>query len=244
MEIIDPHLAVGLIQAAGSSAFGPAILDAGRRVADVDEVYGFWEPHGQVPHSFASSSVLEDAEARAQVYAAHFHRHDPVALTRRGTPVGAGLATVLRSNDVALKAYRAQCFDAPALRFKYSFGWHDPGGWFFLNFYTRKSNDTRALDRLATVANLGLAAVIRRMRPRESRDETIERLEGRLAAAFAGLAQRERQVLARTMLGENSARIAAELGISGSSILTFRQRAYRKLGVRSAAAIVPALGLL
>lgn len=149
-------------------------------------MYGFWEPRGQAPHSFASSSVLKDAEARAQVYAAHFHRHDPLALTRRGTPVGAGIATVLRSNDVALRGYRAQCFDAPALRFKYSFGWHDPGGWFFLNFYTRSSNDTRALDRLATVANLGLAAMIRHMKPPETPDETTARLEERLATAFVG----------------------------------------------------------
>jgi DNA-binding CsgD family transcriptional regulator len=45
---------------------------------------------------------------------------------------------------------------------------------------------------------------------------------------------RERQVCARAAMGKSVAVTALELGIGEASVLTYRQRAYQRLSVKSA----------
>ncbi|TKW76868.1 MAG: hypothetical protein DI543_18695, partial [Bradyrhizobium icense] len=51
------------------------------------------------------------------------------------------------------------------------------------------------------------------------------------AAPFAALTGREKEVCLRILSGFSSEAIAAELGISLHSALTYRKRAYEKLGI-------------
>lgn len=60
-------------------------------------------------------------------------------------------------------------------------------------------------------------------------------LERRLTSVAGGLSNRERQVGARIAAGWTSDAIAADLGLSKNSILTFRRRLYAKLRVNSVA---------
>ena len=57
---------------------------------------------------------------------------------------------------------------------------------------------------------------------------SIEKIEQRLGSIFYSLTGRERAVCARTMVGMTAEAIALELGISISSVLTYRRRAYER----------------
>ena len=60
----------------------------------------------------------------------------------------------------------------------------------------------------------------------------MRELEERFADRCAGLTARERQVCARASRSSVE-KTALELGIGKTSVLTYRQRAYQRLGVTS-----------
>jgi len=62
---------------------------------------------------------------------------------------------------------------------------------------------------------------------------TSEQLEERFARRWPALTPRERQVCARAAIGLSVEATAIDLGIAKTSVVTFRQRAYRRLGVTS-----------
>lgn len=61
--------------------------------------------------------------------------------------------------------------------------------------------------------------------------ERMDSAEVRLSLRAASLSRRERQVCARIADGQSAILIAAELGISASTVTTLRKRAYGKLGI-------------
>jgi DNA-binding CsgD family transcriptional regulator len=62
---------------------------------------------------------------------------------------------------------------------------------------------------------------------------TPGQLEERFANRFKGLPPREREVCARAAAGVGVEATARELGIARTSVLTYRRRAYERLGVKS-----------
>ena len=95
------------------------------------------------------------------------------------------------------------------------------------------------VERLAAFGSL-LAPFLRRRGngavapPRHAADRLARKLERR----FPALTEREGSVCALTMLGKSSGEIATALGIRPSTVITYRRRAYERLGVSTAAALV------
>ena len=95
---------------------------------------------------------------------------------------------------------------------------------------------------LAALANVGLTALARQsVTAPDPEARLVERLEARIARAFPVLTLRERQVAARTVAGWTAERTAAALDIRPSSVLTYRQRAYQRLGFSGTADFLPAI---
>jgi DNA-binding CsgD family transcriptional regulator len=61
----------------------------------------------------------------------------------------------------------------------------------------------------------------------------VTQLEDRFASRFARLTLRERQVCARAAIGMSVEATALDLDIAKTSVLTYRRRAYQRLGVTS-----------
>lgn len=234
MTLINPALAHELQLAVLGNNFGAVLLRAAQQIANVDEVYGFWQRDGGAPQSYASSSELADAEYRAQLYVTRYYRFDPVTFERARTPKGQGTSAVVAASDIALKEYRKHCFDSPALTAKYFFGWHADEGWYVLNFYARALNDKNARMRLQQLASFGLAAMIMHTSLSLHEGDAVIICEHRLARVAPSLTPRERQICARTLAGMDARAIEKELGISVNSVRTYRQRAYRRCGISSA----------
>lgn len=234
MEIIDPAISLALQNAVHGDTFGALLLAAAQKIARVEEVYGFWQQDGASPESFASSSELGDAENRVHLYATQYHHFDPVSFERGKTAKGQGAAVAISASDIALEEYRHACFERPALKTKYFFGWHADDGWFVVNFYARAFNDRAALARLGQLAAFGLSAMMVRISPAPDEQAFVLTLESRLAAIAPALTVRERQVCARTLAGMEAPGIEKALGIGQNSVRTYRQRAYQKYGISSA----------
>jgi len=60
---------------------------------------------------------------------------------------------------------------------------------------------------------------------------TMEEIQARLKARYPALSARELQVAARVKAGMPARRIAAELGIAETTVITHRNSAYARIGV-------------
>ncbi|MBB5985476.1 helix-turn-helix transcriptional regulator [Sphingobium lignivorans] len=68
----------------------------------------------------------------------------------------------------------------------------------------------------------------------ENRADRIAELEERFGQRYPALTPREREVCARAAMGISVEGCALDLGIAASSVLTYRKRAYQRLGISSA----------
>jgi DNA-binding CsgD family transcriptional regulator len=90
------------------------------------------------------------------------------------------------------------------------------------------------VESLVGLACLVLPMIpLSRERPTAAAQLSVQDLEARFALHCEALTLRERQVCARAATGMGVEATAMELGIASSSVLTYRQRAYQRLGVAS-----------
>ena len=109
-----------------------------------------------------------------------------------------------------------------------------------LNFYrTQQEGPFEEADyNIAIETAALLLPFIRRHRaimasPSVNRSETLTQFSGRLVNLANQLTQREIEVCARALIGMSVEATALDLGIRNTSITTYRQRAYHKLGISS-----------
>ena len=197
----------------------------------------------------ARPPVLESASWRggarvAEVQRAYLdglYRFDP-NLTH---PVQSGVALRhLRRDALTDEHYREACFARAGLLERLTVAVADTGQLVLLNLYRLDASGPFAAREIAAVADLSrfLAALAIRhvgtlgmlLRSRD-RGDRIAALAARLHALDDSLTARERDVLSRVMLGMTSEGIALDLGIGLNTVLTYRKRAYARLGVSSQA---------
>ncbi|KRA84216.1 helix-turn-helix transcriptional regulator [Altererythrobacter sp. Root672] len=179
---------------------------------------------------------------RVDRYARGYHRLDP---TLHSLPILEGqettLVDVLRADRIGDATYRQTCFENPAFSQKISVA-HAAAGeeWTILNVYLGDQGvgqDT--IRQLAAFGSIAAPFLRRRGHGTRSRYERVdERLARRLRSRFPVLTERETRVCALTMIGKTSGEIALALGIRAGTVITYRRRAYERLGISSAASLV------
>jgi len=197
----------------------------------------------------ARPPVLESASWRGgthvaevqRAYLAGLYRFDP----NLSLPAGAGVAVKhLRRDAIAHAGYRETCFQRAGLLERLSVAANGDGGLVLLNLYRLDASGPFAAGEVSAIEELSplLAALAQKhvgalgmlLRSRD-RGDRIAGLAARLHALDGRLTARERDVLARVMLGVSSEGIALDLGIGLNTVLTYRKRAYARLGVSSQA---------
>lgn len=241
-ELIDPDVGRQIMEAAGAADVGVRLLAAAQSIASVEEVFAYSKAGEAPPRLLASASGLADCPSRVATYLERFHVEDPILGVLGASQPGFGLSRRVRAEDIQGRDYRSLCFDRPGFVDKLCFAWRRPGGWRLVSFYRTSERDGLEALRLAALANVALtslaqneAAALERQRP------ICDRLETRLERAFPSLPRRELQVCAATLSGVSAPALARRLGISVGSVLTYRQRAYRRLGVNQASDLLPRL---
>lgn len=234
-----------LIQQLGTSRFLSGLMGAATRsVAPVDVCSLFQYDAQAQPANFGTASCVSEEVTRltAERYVAGLGLHDPMrrslqARERDATP----LTYHLRRDRIEHPGYREQCFLRTGTLERLSVLCHDEHAWYSVNFYrTQQSgpfqpNELTALGTLAPllsslvlkhVALSGQAQVVLAESP-------VERVSRRLRDRACTLSARECEICALIVLGHTSESIALKLDVTVNTVLTYRKRAYAKLGIGS-----------
>jgi DNA-binding CsgD family transcriptional regulator len=229
--ILDPLIGAKLIAASGTPRFGVLLLEAARAIANTVELFAYRLPLGCSPVALLSSGELDGAEQRMDLYSRKYHSHDPVLHSPHSVPRG-GFVRYVRASEIAQADYRELCFERPGFVDKMCFGWRSASDITVISFYARNGGRSKH-PALSVLASIGLS-VLRTPRPRVVAEGLVFDIEQRLLDLYPQLSGRERAVCSRTIAGWSARRIAEHLDIRPSTVLTYRQRAYERLGFSKA----------
>lgn len=183
----------------------------------------------------ASASRIRGDAARENVqrFVQRCHRVDPSLIALREQRSDSACIAEMQVSDIRDRQYR-QCFELTRVRERISFFVHGSQGLHQLSIY-RGSRcaplSAAALASFADLANVVIASGTRHERLLAMDALDLESIEEILRNASPGLSQRESEVCARAAAGETIDATAVQLSIQRTSVITYRQRAYQKLGV-------------
>jgi DNA-binding CsgD family transcriptional regulator len=232
-----------LIEAIGRPNFANAVMEAIGQFLPVANFSALRQDVKSGVHVVAAASRSSDMTSStiAHAYARQHFRDDPARHANWGNPAAQHVAlTHLRSCELSHPQYRRECYDEPGIIERLSLMCGRGDCVESLNFYrTQEEGPFEEADyNIAIETAALLLPFIRRHRaimasPAVNRSETLTRFSGRLMNLPNGLTQREIEVCARALLGMSVEATALDLGIRNTSITTYRQRAYHKLGISS-----------
>jgi DNA-binding CsgD family transcriptional regulator len=229
------------ITALGGAAFASELLAALNQSVPIDHVCLMRFVDRVRPPVLESASWRGGAHV-AEVQRAYLdglYRFDP----NLSLPAQSGVVfRHLRRDAIVNTDYRKACFVRAGLLERLTVAAAEAGQLVLLNLYRLDPSGPFAAGEIAAVEELsrflaalaikhvGTLGMLLRSRDRADR---IAALAARLHARDGRLTMRERDVLSRVMLGVTSEGIALDLGIGLNSVLTYRKRAYARLGVSS-----------
>lgn len=230
------------VLAAGESDFPDALLAAFRAVSGADLCSAFKVESDGAPEHLCSAGIHPHIPRFAEVasldYASNYWQRDNV--TRKVLNGGArnGGIHIARQawNGISDPEYRRACYERADIVERITL-YRLEGPRIFVSAYrTYDSGTSSALERerLESFGPILLAAVAKHAALRASASMLFPPLGeviANLLQAEKALSAREAEVAAGLLLGKTQQDMAAESGVAMSSVITYRKRAYRKLGV-------------
>lgn len=233
-----------VVQSLGQERFADRLLKLLNLLTPIDYCVVFTYAQDEGPgHLFTHGRMPRElAESLAEDYVERFHKDDPNFKTLSSDePLDA--LTPLPVNIDYNPAYRNYFFDRVGLTDKAAAIGQLEHGRVYCNFYRltdsgRYSATERAeLDHIIPVATALIArhhdllqASGEIGQPGSARS-VVHNIISMQAGPFAQLTRREREVCERILLGYTSVGIGLDLEIAPSSVITYRRRAYSKLGI-------------
>ncbi|MBL8502526.1 MAG: helix-turn-helix transcriptional regulator [Rhodocyclaceae bacterium] len=231
----------GLISDLGTESFRAGLYGYLEHLAGADHVSLLrFDADGRARLVCAASRPRWRFPQDAQrAYLEQFHAQDPNRGVFAARPQPGAQVRRLRREQVPGADYRHYCYDAARLVDRLSVLCGDGGGGYALNLYRGRERGAFAegeAARLHGQASLLAALCVKhdRLCLERGDDAAAQGIDGhaaRLAHLQRGLSRRELAVAARVLAGMTSEGIALDLGIGLQSVLTYRKRAYAKLGV-------------
>jgi DNA-binding CsgD family transcriptional regulator len=227
-----------LLATFGSEDFGPAVRDAVTRLSGgVRRIY-LYEARGRDETHLHYYDCEPGIETRFTNYSRLYLQLDPLSEAFRATPRPNDMALQrVAPGDIASAGFRRQFFDEPGIVERISIVQRGADSWRGINL-ARHMSEGRFTDE-EIVRLIGLAGIVlpmlplNRLRRAPAPSLSAGQFEARFAARYPALPKREREVCARAAMGMSVEASALDLGIGKTSVLTYRQRAYRRLGVGS-----------
>lgn len=187
---------------------------------------------GLEPDSSGATSARRYVESK-------YYGHDPLFTDMAGSSADAHLR-LSSSSDISVDAYRSECYEMLGIHQRYSLVFPSTeGAWLALNFYRHRLDDEfsgRELDGLRSCGQLLEATVTRHLHLTQAMTSPSMKMQSLFAQAK--LSRREEQVLRCALDGQSNKQIARTLGIEPNTVVTYRERAYRRLGLSRHADLV------
>ncbi len=227
-----------LLPKIGTEEFGSTVRDCvASTTAGVRRIYLFeatGREHSDLQYYFCEPSLTDHLPA----YSKHYLRLDPVWDAYRAAPANRDMALLrIRPQDIASPGFRHTFFEDCGIVERVSVIQRGSDQWRVINV-ARHQNDgcfsDAEISALVALASLALPMLpLNRAHQAKCDQLTVFQLEDRFAARFEDLTARERQVCARAAIGMSVEATALDLAIAKTSVLTYRRRAYHRLGVTS-----------
>jgi len=231
----------GAVLAIGRQTFPQVLMSTLRRVAKVDHCMVFSFAGERSASCLLNIGDIPIGADLGEAYSGHFYQSDPNrdAIFRQQ---GEALPIMLPifAPRMYSSNYRKIFFEDSDIVDKLATAVWFEHTCFYVNFY-RISQQGRfkpgQVDQLRRIApsisaavarHFGPSALPRHQNPRQDLQELFASSE-----AFNCLTGREKEVCLRILLGYSSEAISADLKVSIHSTLTYRRRAYDKLGISS-----------
>ena len=239
------RLLADALQALGEPRFPAALFAWLDCLVPIYELFVFQRPldWSRSPTPLLSFGRSSYSSERASAYCARFHGLDPInsILVEDG---GADFAAVSRQQIADLDYYET-CYSYPRFSGKVSL-WRRAGPRFLIVSLYRSSEapdyGAAEFDALRDAGRLIFPMIekheilIRKPgAPRRAGESLLEDIENKLAALPIDLTPRQLSVCARTLIGMTAKGVALDLGVSVSSVVTYRRRAYERLGIATGA---------
>lgn len=227
-----------LLAAIGTEAFGPTVRDSVMSVATgVRRIYLF-EATGPEDTSLQYFHGEPGLVELFPAYRKWYLRLDPVGDAYRAAPECSNVVMQrVHPSDIVSPGFRRRFFDDAGIVERISIIQRGADAWRAINVARHSSAGCCSDDEISSL--IGLACLVLPMLPLNRQRKSapaplsVERLEERFARRYRALTLRERQVCARAAMGMSVEATARDLGIAKTSVLTYRQRAYQRLGVAS-----------
>ena len=231
-----------VIHAVGSPGYDTACCTLLAQLLGVDRWTLFRRSHDTSIScmAWASHTKVEAVRASVDKFLGRCHSVDPSMAMLSRQPHRNPCMIKISISDIKDRQYR-ECFESTEVEQRLSYFTRTPLGLYQLSvFYGPGRNAfTRAeMDLFATIADLIMATALQHEeRSKAAADPTgpltVPLLQERLAKHAAGLSERECEVCARAIAGMTIEGTALDLDIAKTSVITYRQRAYQKLGISS-----------
>lgn len=232
---VPGSIAMATLQAIGSRRFAHDLLAGVRSnlLASYCSLFHIRPSTGATVIDVAGLDTLKPALMPAQRYVeSKFYGHDPM-LVGWSAARATGWVGLHSASEIQVEAYRSDCYESLGLHQRCSlvFPWQ-ADEWLALNFYRHRDDQAftvSELDSLINGADFLAAAVIHHLAliqqvrgPKDRIDQLFE---------HADLTAREKQVLMYALQGLSNKEIGKQLGLEPSTVITYRERAYRRLSV-------------
>lgn len=229
----------GLLMALGSPQLGERFLAAVLQLAEVDRMHCFrLSPDEAGPTLFCSWTSSPYPVDLADRYRLLYHHHDPVRQVLADIPLASCASITFEAEEIRHADYRTLFFERFAIRHRLSVVKRVSSGWLTLNLSRRSrpfsSDEVAQVTMLCRLALPLFTQQDRLQTKTPGGNFSVPEIERRLEIIGKGLTTREREVCARTIVGISAEGAGLDLGISTASVLTYRQRAYRRANVSNA----------
>lgn len=232
------------VLAIGRPSFPQALIDTLRRAGGVGHCMVFTFDGERAARCLLDIGNIPTGADLGQAYAGHFHLADPNRETifRQRAPCSPIVLPVFARRMYGAR-YRRIFFEESKIVDKFATAIWVERTCFYVNFYRTDAQGRftpTQLGRLLQLSPAIGAAVARHFQPGAAADsgtepDPFDKLAGLFAtrAPLTRLTAREREVCLRILAGFSSEAISADLGIGLHSTITYRKRAYEKLGISS-----------
>ncbi len=186
--------------------------------------------------TWSSRSALDRLN---QLYISRLSAHDPVQEAVEMT-AHKGAQSLLRfsADNIDNLEYRDRFFDSVGIHHRMSLVCQKSDSWLVVSLGRQEGAFSEEEGSIISGLTLFMDPLLERHHElaavRTESGFDVEELERRFAQAHPDLTERERQVCARTVAGITAEGAGIDIGITTHTVLTYRRRAYAKLGVVSA----------
>ncbi|HWU61736.1 MAG TPA: LuxR C-terminal-related transcriptional regulator [Ensifer sp.] len=225
-----------VVGAIGKPDIADVVVGAIRQLVDAERIHAFrLMEAGSDQEPYCSWSATGEVGQLNREYLARYQRADPVA-TVIPAATGRNAVAILKISrgDLSDPHYRRRFFDRYDIRQRISIVRRYGQASIVMSVARRGRLFTPCESRALEEFGRFVLPVLERSRTLTAGEPDMLSLEARFAARRPDMPLRERQVCARTMIGMTAEAAALDLGIATSTVLTYRRRAYTRLGICSA----------